>query len=68
MKVYVVTTYRALCQEQYYCVKASRKLAEACIREKFPHMRKVGENTDNTTCYSADATSSILFSVHEEEV
>jgi hypothetical protein len=62
MKIYVILKYRPLGNEEYIGIKKSRKEAEKCLRQLFPHMRVM-----NDTLVS-DANGTYVLEVREEEV
>lgn len=68
MIIYVVTEAKPLGVERYMFVKASKKEAEKALRNISPHMRSFRGNIKNTSIYSADASNSMLYFIHEEDI
>lgn len=62
MKIYVMLKYRPLGKEEYIGIKKSRKDAEKCLRQLFPHMRVM----DDTLV--SDANGAYILEVREEEI
>ena len=62
MKIYVMLKYRPLGNEVYIGIKKSRKDAEKCLRQLFPHMRVM----DDTLV--SDANGAYILEVREEEI
>lgn len=62
MKIYVMLKYRPLGNGEYIGIKKSRKDAEKCLRQLFPHMRVM-----NDTLVS-DANVTYILEVCEEEI
>lgn len=59
MIVYVVTEAKPLGVE---------KEAEKALRNISPYMRPFSGNIKNTSVYSADASNSMLYFIHEEDI
>jgi hypothetical protein len=68
MKIYVVTEAKPLEAERYMFVKASKKEAEKALRNISPYMRSILGYRKNTSTYSADASNSMLYFIHEEDI
>lgn len=67
MKVYVVTSAKPLCEEQYKTVKDSFKNAEKVIRSEFPNAKKDDTfgGVTSFTCKDKSGNLSLMF-IHEE--
>lgn len=66
MKVYVMTKFKPLGEEQYVGVKKSKEEALKAFRKIFPHMRGKIEGHSNTL--TSDSENTWLLNIREEEV
>ena len=68
MKVYVCTEAKIFGAEVYMFVKKSRKDAVKALRSLSPHMKSADSLVKNVDSYFTDASNTMLYFIHEEEI
>lgn len=66
MTVYVILKSKPFEEYEYIGVCSSKKNAEKALRKLYPHMKKIGELSDETS-YVSDSSQNLLLYIRKED-